>query len=71
MSTVVNKSAPGIGGAIGYFVVTAYLIPNGYLDEKFVAEGVVMAGIVSANIVMELKVFFSWLGSLFSKKEEE
>lgn len=67
MSTAINRGAPSFGGAIGYFVITMYAIPQGYLTEEYVAEGVVMSGIICTNIIMELKVFFSWVGSLFKK----
>jgi len=69
MSTAVNKSAPTFGGAIGYFVITMYAIPEGLISEQYIAEGVVMAGIICTNIIMELKQFFTWIGSLFSKKK--
>jgi len=59
-----------VGGALGYFVVTMWAIPEGYISQQNVAEAVVFAGILSTNILMELKVFVSWVGSLFKKKEE-
>ncbi len=71
MSAVINKSAPSFGGALGYFVITAYAIPNGYLDADFVAEGVVMAGIICTNLIMELKAFLGWMGAFFVRKKEE
>ena len=74
MSTVINKGAPALGGALGYFIVTLYAVPEGLLAAEFVAEGVVMSGIICTNVIMELKVFFAWVGSLISslvKKKEE
>jgi hypothetical protein len=71
MSTVINKSAPSFGGAIGYFIITAYAIPNGYLDPNFVAEGVVMAGIICTNIIMELRAFIAWTGAFFIRDRKE
>lgn len=67
MSTVVNKSAPTLGGAIGYFAITAWAIPNGYLAVEHVAEGVVMAGIICTNLIMEVKAFLAWTGRFFAK----
>lgn len=70
MSAVVNKSAPTFGGAIGYFAVVVWAIPEGYIDPKHVAEAVVFAGILATNLIMELKVLFVWIGSLFKKDDE-
>lgn len=70
MSVIVNKSAPTLGGAVGYFAVVMWAIPEGYIEAKHVAEAVVFAGIVATNIIMELKVFFMWIGSLFNKKDK-
>ena len=71
MSQVVNRGAPTLGGAIGYFAITLWAVPDGHLAPEHVAEGVVMAGIVATHIIMELKVFFRWVGSLFKKKEDD
>jgi hypothetical protein len=71
MSQVVNRGAPTFGGAIGYFLITAWAVPKGYLQPEHVAEGVVMAGILCTNVIMELKVFFRWVGSLIKKEPEK
>lgn len=71
MQQALNKSAPTFGGAIGYFVITAWAIPNGYLQEMYVAEGVVMAGIICTNIIMELRAFLGWVGAFFVRDRKE
>ena len=71
MEKVVNKSAPTFGGAIGYFAITMYAIPEGLISEQYIAEAVVMAGIISTNIIMELRQLITWIGSLISRKKDE
>jgi hypothetical protein len=68
MNQAINRGAPTVGGAIGYFLITMYAVPEGMLAEQYVAEGVVFAGIIVTNILMELKAFCLWIGSLFKKK---
>ena len=69
MSQAVNKSAPTLGVAIGYFAITLWAVPQGYISEANSVEAVAMAGIVTTNIIMELKALFGWIGSFFNKKE--
>jgi hypothetical protein len=67
MTTAVNRASPTFGMAIGYFAVL-YAVLNGYIPEGHQPEAVAMAGVVVTNILMEVKGFFGWVGSLFSKK---
>lgn len=69
MSTVVNRASPTFGMAIGYFAIL-YAVLNGYVPEEHQPEAVAMAGVVMTNIIMEIKGFFGWVGSLFDKKKE-
>ena len=69
--SAINKSAPSIGVAISYFAVILYAVPKGYIMEINQVEAVAMGSIVIANIVMELKVLFSWIGSFFNKEDKE
>lgn len=69
MSQVMNRSAPTFGGAIGYFAITMWAVPKGHLDPQFIAEGVVMAGIICTHLFMETKAVLHWFGSLFKKEK--
>ena len=68
MSAVVNKSAPTLGVAIGYFAITLWAVPKGYIAEINQVEAVAMAGIVTTNIIMEVKGFFRWIGSFYRRE---
>ena len=65
MSQVVNKSAPTLGVALGYFIVMLWAVPQGHIAEPHAVEAVAMAGVVTTNIIMEIKGFFAWIGSFY------
>ena len=68
MSQVVNRASPTLGMALGYFLIL-YAVLNGYITEQHQPEAVAMAGVVVTNIIMELKGFGHWIGSLVKKEK--
>jgi len=71
--TTVNRSAPTLGVAIGYFAITLWAVPKGYVMPEHSVEAVAMAGVVTTNLIMEVKSFARWVASMVKKeiKEEE
>jgi hypothetical protein len=68
MPNAVNRASPTLGMAMGYFAVL-YAVLNGFIPEAHQPEAVAMAGVVITNVIMEVKGFFGWVGTLFSKKK--
>jgi hypothetical protein len=54
--------------ALGYFAIL-YAVMNGYVPEEHQPEAVAMAGVVITNVIMEIKGFFGWVGSILEKKK--
>lgn len=71
MTTATNRSAPTLGVALGYFVITLWAVPNGHISPEHSVEAVAMAGVVTTNVIMEVKGFFKWVGSFYRKEPEE
>jgi hypothetical protein len=71
MKQIVQRTAgPALGVALGYFAVVLWAVPNGYVVEANQTEAAAMAGVVGVHVINELYGFFSWIGSLFVKKEK-
>ena len=67
MQGAINKSAPTLGVALGYFIVMMWAVPAGHIQVDHQVEAVAMAGVLATNVIMETKVFFRWVGSFYRK----
>ena len=67
MQGAINKSAPTLGVALGYFIVMMWAVPAGHIQPTHQVEAVAMAGVLATNVIMDMKVFFWWVGSFIRK----
>lgn len=68
MNTPERATAPGIGAAIGYFVVLYVTGKNGWLTAEHQTEAVAFAGAIFTHILIEGRSFVSWVRELIERK---